>query len=162
MSRPDVDPRSAMQLLERMFDAEMRFLQAEPDDIQVLAGAFHSDVVVHEPASLPYAGLWKGLAGVADLFRKMGEAWSDVRVEGLEAARAGDTVFMRCTIHLTARHDGTRIEQLFADVLRFHNGLLIEGTPFYYDTRALNAALGQAAGISHQELHPPLQGITPR
>jgi hypothetical protein len=66
---------SAMELLERMFEVEMRFIQAEARDLEPLAHAFHSDVVVHEPRSLPYAGDWKGLDGVGALFGKMRETW---------------------------------------------------------------------------------------
>ncbi len=132
---------SAMELLERMFEVEMRFVQSETGDLESLAGAFHSDVVVHEPRSLPYAGDWKGLDGVAALFRRMRETWSDMKVENLEAVRAGDTVFMTCTLHLTSRARGTTITQPFAEVLRFKDERLIDGTPFYYDTGEIAAAV---------------------
>jgi hypothetical protein len=65
---------TAMELLGRMFEVEMSFVQSERKDIAALARAFHGEVVVHEPASLPYAGEWRGLAGVAALFGKMREA----------------------------------------------------------------------------------------
>ena len=135
-------PLSAMDLLKRMFDVELRFLQSDQPDLRALATAFHPDVVVHEPKSLPYAGDWDGLAGVGALFRKMREVWSDLNVEQLEATRNGDTVFMTCTIHLTSRATGVSITQPFAEVLRFKDDLLIEGTPFYYDTAEILAATG--------------------
>lgn len=134
--------RTAIQLLDRMFDVEMRFLRSDSENIEVLAGAFHPDVVIHEPASLPYAGRWTGLEGVGALFGKMREVWSDIKVEGLEAARAGDAVFMSCTLHLTSRTNGAAIKQPFAEVLKFKEDLLIEGTPFYYDTHEIVAVLG--------------------
>ncbi len=133
-------PLSATELLKRMFDVELRFLQSGKPDTLMLATAFHPDVVVHEPKSLPYAGDWNGLAGVGALFRKMREVWSDLKVEQLEATREGDTVFMICTIHLTSRATGASITQPFAEVLRFKDDLLIEGTPFYYDTAEILAA----------------------
>lgn len=132
---------SAMELLERMFAVELRFLQQEEADLSLLATAFHPDVVVHEPASLPYAGDWRGLDGVGRLFRTMRETWSDLSVDGLQAAKTGDTVFMTCSLRLTARGCGKTITQPFAEVLRFESGRLIEGTPFYYDTAAIAAAL---------------------
>lgn len=135
------DDHSAMQLLERMFAVEMAFLSAETEDLGALAVAFHPDVVVREPQSLPYAGDWTGLAGVGALFRRMREAWSDVGVEGLDAVRAGDTVFMTCMLNLTARASGETVSQPFAEVLRFRDGRLIDGLPFYYDTGALAAVL---------------------
>jgi len=134
---------SAMDLLKRMFDVELRFLQSDKPDLEMLATAFHPDVVVHEPKSLLYAGDWDGLGGVGALFRQMRDVWSDLRVEQLDATREGDTVYMACTIHLTARATGTDITQPFAEVLRFKDALLIEGTPFYYDTAELVAAIGR-------------------
>ncbi|MBB2971131.1 nuclear transport factor 2 family protein [Mesorhizobium sp. RMAD-H1] len=135
------DQNTAMQLLERMFEVEMKFLKSDTKDVKMLAAAFHNDVVVHEPASLPYAGDWQGLEGIGALLRKMGEIWSNVEVEDLAAARTGDTVFMTCTLHLVSRARGTVIKQPFAEVLRFRNGLLLDGTPFYYDTCELAAAV---------------------
>jgi ketosteroid isomerase-like protein len=131
-----------MQLLERMFEVEMKFIRSGSNDVEALAEAFHSDVVIHEPASLPYPGDWKGLEGVGALFGKMREVWSDMRVDDLTATREGDTVFMACTLHITSRTTGAAIIQPFAEVLRFQDERLIEGTPFYYDTSEIVSALG--------------------
>lgn len=132
---------TAMQLLERMFEVEMSFLKSDVKDVAILASAFHGDVVVHEPASLPYAGDWRGLKGIGELFRRMSDVWSDVRVEALEAVQSDNTVFMACTLYLTSRANGATIKQPFAEVLHFNDGLLLEGTPFYYDTSEIITAL---------------------
>lgn len=132
---------SATDLLDRMFAVEMRFLQRDDADLDLLATAFHRDVVVHEPASLPYAGDWRGLDGVGRLFKTMRDTWSELAVEGLQAAQSGDTVHMSCRLRLTARRSGTTLSQPFAEVLRFEDGLLIDGTPFYFDTAAIRSAL---------------------
>jgi hypothetical protein len=137
------DQSRAMRLLSRMFEAELGFLNGDTNDIRTLASAFHRDVVVHEPASLPYAGDWRGLEEIGALFRRMKDIWSDMRVDGLQAARLGDSVLMTCTLYLTARANGAKIRQPFAEVLRFEGELLIEGTPFYYDTGEIVAALEQ-------------------
>lgn len=135
--------RPALELLKHMFEVEMRFIQSDSADVEQLADAFHRDVVIHEPASLPYPGDWKGLEQLAALFRKMREVWSDISVDGLEAARDGDIVFMRCTLSMTCRANSARILQPFAEVLRFEGGLLVDGTPFYFDTAEIVAALGR-------------------
>ncbi|MGE7473174.1 nuclear transport factor 2 family protein [Bosea sp. NPDC003192] len=137
----DTSGLSAMDLLDRMFAVELRFLQQDEADLDLLATAFHPDVVVHEPASLPYAGNWRGLDGIGRLFRTMRETWSDLSVDGLQAARTGDVVFMTCTLRLTARSSGRTLTQPFAEVLRFEGGRLIEGTPFYFDTAEIGSAL---------------------
>jgi hypothetical protein len=125
-----------------MFEVEMTFVKSGSDDLDLLGSAFHRDVVVHEPSSLPYAGDWRGLAGIGALFRRMREVWSNMAIDGLLAARSGDTIFMTCRLQLTCRHDGARIHQPFAEVLRFEDGLLLDGTPFYHDTSELVTALG--------------------
>ena len=132
---------SATDLLDRMFKVELRFLQSATEDLALLATAFHPDVVVHEPRSLPYAGDWTGLEGVGALFHRMRSVWSGLSVEGLEAVRDGGTVFMTCTLHLTSRETGKTITQPFAEVLRFKECRLVEGTPFYYDTAEITAAI---------------------
>ena len=134
---------TATELLENMFDVEMRFLQSGSGNIEMLTSAFHRDVVVHEPHSLPYAGDWNGLEGIAALFHKMQESWSNVAVENLRAAQNDDVAFMSCTLSLTSRANGVTIKQPFAEVLRFRDGRLIEGTPFYYDTSEILAALAK-------------------
>ncbi|PAQ09490.1 nuclear transport factor 2 family protein [Mesorhizobium temperatum] len=141
MDKPFNRRRVAMELLENMFEAEMRFLQSGSESLDMLASAFHAEVVVHEPQSLPYAGDWNGLDGVSALFRKMREIWSDVTVESLHAAQNDDMVFMSCTLSLTSRANGATIKQPFAEVLRFEDDRLIEGTPFYYDTSEILAIL---------------------
>ena len=134
---------TAMKLLENMFDVEMRFLQSGSGNIEMLTGAFHRDVVVHEPQSLPYAGDWNGLEGIAALFQKMQESWSNVAVENLQAAQNDDVVLMSCTLSLTSRANGVTIKQPFAEVLRFRDGRLLEGTPFYYDTSEILAVMAK-------------------
>ncbi|HEV7691936.1 MAG TPA: nuclear transport factor 2 family protein [Hyphomonadaceae bacterium] len=129
---------SAMQLPGRMFEVEMVYIASGAGD---LGRAFHPDVVVHEPATLPYPGDWKGPDGVGALFHKMREVWSEMRVQDMQAVREGDRVYMAGTIHLTSRATGASAIQPFAEVLQFRNGLLIEGTPFYFDTGELDAIL---------------------
>ena len=62
-------------------------------------------------------------------------------VEALEIAGDPERALLACRLRLTARRTGTVIEQPFAERLRFKDGKLIEGTPFYFDTAALVEAL---------------------
>ncbi|NIC06162.1 nuclear transport factor 2 family protein [Halomonas sp. DX6] len=130
-----------MQMLERMFQVEMAFMQSESKDVRLLADAFHPDVVVHEPTSLPYSGDWIGLEGIAGLMQQMNRAFSKVAVEDLSCAGSPAKLYVSSTLHLTARASGISITQPFSQILRFENGLLIEGTPFYFDTAEIDAIL---------------------
>ncbi|WP_246590338.1 hypothetical protein [Rhizobium lentis] len=64
----------------------------------------------------------------------MSEVWSDIAMEDLAAAQSDDRIFMTCTLQLTSRATGAVIRQPFAEVLRFDEGLLLDGTPYYFDT----------------------------
>jgi hypothetical protein len=67
-----------------MLSAEFNFMKGGGIDQHILAEAFHPEVVVHEPGSLPYAGDWVGLDGAASLMRAMNDARAEMAVDGLE------------------------------------------------------------------------------
>lgn len=139
---------SSMQILERMFQAEMSFMASEAKDIRILADAFHPDVVVHEPTSLPYSGDWKGLDGIAGLMQQMNGVFSNMAVEDLKCSGSPSKLYVSCTLKMTSRATGVSIAQPFAEILRFEDGLLIEGTPFYFDTTEIQSALKHSVSTS--------------
>lgn len=87
MLAPSKTHAAALRLLEPMFAAELGFMSSQPPDRSLLAAAFDPDVIVHEPATLPYSGDWWGLDGVAALITHMGEVWSEMEVRDLQAVR---------------------------------------------------------------------------
>jgi ketosteroid isomerase-like protein len=133
--------KEALAFLERMFAAEFAFMKSEKEDFSALAAVFHTDIVVHEPASLPYAGDWHGHESLGHLLKIVRESWSSMNVENMRATTTGDVLFMCCTLVADARDSGEQIRQPFAEVLKIRDGLVIEGTPYYYDTAAICAAL---------------------
>jgi ketosteroid isomerase-like protein len=132
----------ASAILSRIFAAEISFMESSSEDLSVIAEIFHPDVVIHEPASLPYAGDWKGHKSLGQLFKSMHDVWSSLNVENTRATIDGDTLFMCGTLILVTRKSGKTIRQPFAEVLKIQDDLVIEGTPYYYDTSELCAALG--------------------
>lgn len=46
MDKPLHRRRTAMELIENMFNVEMRFLQSGSESLDVLANAFHAEIVV--------------------------------------------------------------------------------------------------------------------
>lgn len=128
-------------IVERMFAAEFAFMKEGGNDLRLLTDAFHPQVVVHEPLSLPYAGDWKGIDGIAALIRKMNAAWSDMTVSKLEVHGDGKCILLACQLRMVVRKSGQIVEQPFAERLRFAEGKLIEGTAFYFDTAQIMAAL---------------------
>lgn len=141
---PQPETLPPLKMLQRMFEVEMSFMQSESRDIAILAKAFHPDVVIHEPTSLPYSGDWKGLPGIAALMRAMSQTFSKMAVEDLSCSGSAEKLHVSCFLHMTSRTTGVEIRQPFAQILRFRDGLLIEGTPFYFDTAEIEAALRES------------------
>jgi ketosteroid isomerase-like protein len=127
--------------VERMFASEFAFMREGGSNLQLLMDAFHPQVVIHEPLSLPYAGDWEGLNGVAALLTKMNAAWSDMTVSELEIHGDGERVLLACQLRMVVRRSGQIVEQPFAERLHYADGILMEGTPFYFDTVEIAAAL---------------------
>jgi ketosteroid isomerase-like protein len=141
MNQTNNNTTEAMAILTRMFKAEMQFMESAEEDLSGIAGIFHPDIVVHEPASLPYAGDWQGHESLGRLFKNMHNVWSSMNVENMRATIDNDTLFMFCTLVTTARKSGKEVRQPFAEILKIKDGLVIEGIPFYYDTAAICTAL---------------------
>jgi hypothetical protein len=66
-----------------------------------------------------------------------------MRVDDVEGVREGGVIFMTCKLQVTCRANGAVIHQPFAELLRLQDNKLIDGTPFYYDTAELVAAIRQ-------------------
>jgi ketosteroid isomerase-like protein len=141
MHNSPTETLSPMQVLERMFRVEMAYLAATTKDARMLAEAFHPDVVVHEPTSVPYPGDWRGLGGVAGLLESMDGLFSKLAVDGLSCSGSLDNLHVSCTLHMTFRATGISVTQPFAQILSFKEGRLIEATPFYFDTAEMQAAI---------------------
>ena len=65
-----------------------------------------------------------------------------MQMADIEATMSGDVLFMTGRLTLTSRSTGKTILQPFAEVLRLKGGKLLDGTPFYYDTAEIQAAIG--------------------
>ena len=138
-----MDPKAAaITFLDRLFEAEFGFVKSDADGAAAFAGIFDPDAVIHQPAGLPYRGDWRGLDGVTAMFKAMRETWADMQMADIEATMSGDVLFMTGRLTLTSRSTGKTILQPFAEVLRLKGGKLLDGTPFYYDTAEIQAAIG--------------------
>jgi ketosteroid isomerase-like protein len=138
-----MDPQTAAKaFLDRLFEAEFGFVKSDADGAAAFGGIFDAEAVIHQPAGLPYRGDWRGLDGVTAMFKAMRETWSDMQMADIEATLSGDVLFMSGRLTLTSRATGRTLVQPFAEVLRLRDGKLLDGTPFYYDTAEIQAAIG--------------------
>jgi ketosteroid isomerase-like protein len=73
--------------------------------------------------------------------RAMNDAWAEMAVDRLEVHGDGERVLLACQLRMVARRTDRIVRQPFAERLRFEDGKLIEGTPFYFDTADIADAL---------------------
>jgi ketosteroid isomerase-like protein len=102
------------------------------------------DVVVHEPAGLPYGGEYRGHDGFKRLMKSLPEYWSAVGPADIGYTAAGDVVHMETTLVATARATGREVRLPFIESWTFRDGRMVSAIIYYSDTYVLRQALGLA------------------
>lgn len=121
--------------VQRIYDA------ANQGDLAAVAAGFHPDIVLRQPASLPYGGEFVGReAAMATIVRMFTEHYEVSRLELTHLAVDADLVISAATLHATARPTGRAVVMPFRECFTMRHGLAVELTPFYFDTAALAAA----------------------
>lgn len=106
------------------------------------AAYLSDDLVIHEAASLPYAGAFRGKNALRDLHAQVMAHWADPRID-FHAMTAGDNhVVSLVTFHLTSKITGKSAAMPLAEVFRLGHGKVTEIRPFYFDSAAV-------AGLDH-------------
>lgn len=109
-------------------------------DFGAIAPLLHADFAVHEAASLPYSGTYKGIDGWRNLSRAVVKTWEDFRFEIIEHhGSVADTLVVRFAISGRSRRSGKTFDTTVLELWRFRDRLLIEITPYYWDTAELAA-----------------------
>lgn len=136
-----MDTSNAMEILNKMFHAEMQFMQTDRKNKDEMKAIFHPDIVIHEPEYLPYAGDWCGYEELGRLWHEMSKYWESMKVENLIAMSDNEKLLLSCSLTLVSRSSGEQITQPFSQYLELKNGLVVEATPFYFDTAQINEIL---------------------
>ena len=145
-----IEESAAYRSLLRFYGAEERY-SASGDEIDrvSLLETLHPDIVLYQPESLPYGGVWRG----REAFGK----WLDAMVLAWTGIKPVDPVFYDCgngilislvTLRASARSTRIEIAMPMCQVIRFSNDLPIEWRNFAWDTAAMNIAL-KSSEIQH-------------
>jgi ketosteroid isomerase-like protein len=105
------------------------------------------DFVIHEPASLPYGGEWRGRDALQRLYAHVMGYWEDPVVEWQELV--GGEKYAVALLHftVTARASGKRFDTHIAEVTRFDDaGKMASMRIHYFDTAAMVGQL-EADGV---------------
>jgi uncharacterized protein len=117
-------------------------------DLAAAAAHFHSDVVIHEPPSLPYGGVFKGHEGFLDLFQRLATCYDNLSISPSAIADAGPFVMALTTLNGRSRTTGAEISMPLCEVFVVRDGKIADIRPFYWDTAATVEVLRECGGGS--------------
>ena len=95
-----------LDTLRRFYAAEAAYLAAGGGDFTGIAATLDPEVVIRQPASLPYGGEWRGHPGFEAWMRAFAGQWAAMDVTGSELFPAGDVVVSRSHVHATHKPTG--------------------------------------------------------
>jgi ketosteroid isomerase-like protein len=101
----------------------------------------HHDLVIHEAASLPYGGTYRGKGALRQLVQTVGGHWSNASFERHGMAVGAGRVVVFFTIAFDT--PGGRQTHEIVEVNEFKDGRIAVIKPFYWDTGELEK-LGRA------------------
>ena len=129
-------PTDPLQTLRRFYATESAYLAGDRD-FGPIAATLHADCAIHQPASLPYGGVWRGHAGFEAWKRAFAEQWAELPVTGSELVTAGDVVVSRSHVHAVHKPTGRRLDWPLLQYFKVRDGLILDLWPFHWDTAAL-------------------------
>lgn len=103
---------------------------------------------MRQPDSLPYGGVWEGHSGFEQWMLAFGAVWKSLTVTDPVFFPSGsDVIFVRSTVHATARANGSALTWPLLQMISVKDGLIREIQPFYWDTAAITKALNEAHSL---------------
>jgi len=127
-----------IKALKRFYAAEEEYVASGAKNFSIIANTLHEDVVMHQAASLPYGGDWKGHRGFEAWMKAMSGVWSKLEHLDVRIFDTGDdTVFTRARPKVTSRATGETIEFQILHQVTVRDGKIFRAEPFYWDTAAL-------------------------
>ena len=127
--------------VQNFYKAEAAYMASNTPDFAPVAETLSEDVLLCEPASLPYGGDYRGHDDFERWLRAFSATWSSLDVQGSEAVAVGDLVFSRSKVRAVSRATGHRADWDLLQYFRIKNGLIAELRPFHWDTAAILSAL---------------------
>lgn len=125
----------------RFYKAEAAYMASNFPDFAPIAELLSEDVLLCEPASLPYGGEYRGHAAFERWLRAFRETWSSLDVRGSETFALGDLVFSRSHVYAVSRATGRPADWPLLQYFRIEDGRIAELRPFHWDTAAILPAL---------------------
>ena len=133
----------AFGTLMKFYEAETVYLAPGGGDFSVIAETLHPDCVLHQPASLPYGGEWKGPDGFKSWMEAFGEEWASLEVKDPQFFPSGeDVIFSRSHVYAVSKRTGEKIDWPLLQFFRVRDGKIAELRPFHWDTARMIPGMG--------------------
>jgi uncharacterized protein len=138
-------PNLASSALLRFYEAEVAYAMSGRRDFGPVAATIHPSIVLFQPESLPYGGVWRGHQGFEQWLHLFTQTWFSVRPSDVVTIEhSSDTVISVVTMNAEARGTRKIVSMPMCQVVRIAGGLPIEWRNFAWDTWALNRAVGHS------------------
>ncbi len=130
--------------LMRFYEAEGRYsASGKAADRSTLLNTLHPDIVLYQPESLPYGGIWRGREAFGQWLDAFVQAWTGITPTDPVFHACGDNMLISTvTMRASARSTGAQIVMPMCQVIRFSDDLPIEWRNFAWDTAKMVHALG--------------------
>lgn len=133
----------AAKAIQDFYEAEAAYMASDTRNFAPVAEMLSKDVLLCEPASLPYGGEYRGHDGFERWLRAFADTWSSMEVRHSEVFAMGDVVFNRSHVYAKARATGAPADWPLLQYFRIKDGRVAELRPFHWDTAAMLPALKQ-------------------
>ena len=138
-----IDPDAAKAAVHRFYDAEAGYMLSATRDFAPVAETLSENVLLCEPASLPYGGEYRGRTGFERWLRAFADSWSSIEVRDVELFAVDEIIFSRSHVYAKARATGAPADWPLLQYFRLDGGRVAELRPFHWDTAAMLPALKQ-------------------
>jgi uncharacterized protein len=148
-ARP-VEDSAPFQSLMRFYGAEGRYSASGAlVDRTALLETLHPEIVLYQPESLPYGGVWRGREAFGEWLDVFVRTWTNITpTDPVFYACGNDMLISTVTMRASARSTGAEIVMPICQVIRFSDDLPIEWRNFAWDTAKMIDALKSTGGAN--------------
>lgn len=110
---------------------------------EIAAKVTSPDITLYEPDGLPFSGTYRGIEAISKEFAALFYEQFDVQGFGpVGLYEGGNSVAIHMEFEAIAHATGREVHARLVELYYFKNGRVDSIWPYYFDTAAINAALG--------------------
>jgi uncharacterized protein len=142
-----VEQSPIFRSLMRFYAAEARYsASGDPIDRAALLDNLHPDIILYQPDTLPYGGIWRGREAFGQWLDIFVRTWADIMPTDPAFHICGSaTLISTVMMRATAASSGRSIAMPMCQIIRFSGEMPVEWRNFAWDTAQMMAALDMPA-----------------